>query len=144
MSTNDERASTKNKGAKGQTEVTAAKPASGMALLDALRRQDARNDLPDFRVGDTVMLSVRITEGEKSRLQAFEGVVIAQQGTGKEASITVRKISSGVAVERIVPLCSPNLSALVVKKQGRVRRAKLFYLRGKTGRKARIREKVRG
>ncbi len=114
-----------------------------MNVLEEIRRSGLRDDLPDFNIGDTVVLNVRIQEGNKSRIQAFEGVVIGRQGTGLEASITVRKISSGVAVERIFPLQSPNLDSVVRKKQGRVRRAKLFYLRGKTGRKARIREKTR-
>lgn len=114
-----------------------------MDIIDSLRGDELRADLPDFGIGDTVVLNVRIQEGNKTRVQAFEGVVIARQGTGREASVTVRKISSGVAVERVFPLQAPALDSLVLKKQGRVRRAKLFYLRGKTGKQARIREKTR-
>ena len=114
-----------------------------MNIIDSFRSDDLRTDLPEFGIGDTVVLNVRIQEGNKTRVQAFEGVVIARQGTGREASVTVRKISNGVAVERVFPLQAPALDSLVLKKQGRVRRAKLFYLRGKTGKQARIREKTR-
>jgi large subunit ribosomal protein L19 len=114
-----------------------------MNVVDSLRRDGLRTDLPEFNIGDTVVLSVRIVEGEKTRNQDFEGAVMARQGTGLEESITVRKISGGIAVERIFPLQSPNLSAMKVVKRGRVRRAKLYYLRGRTGRKARIREMPR-
>lgn len=115
-----------------------------MDTIDSLRRENLKTNLPDFRIGDTVVLNVLIQEGNKSRVQAFEGVVIARQGTGIEESVTVRKISSGVAVERVFPVHSPTLDSVVLKRQGRVRRAKLFYLRQKTGRKARIREKTGG
>ncbi len=114
---------------------------SSRNAVEALRSDGMKQDLPDFRIGDTVVLNVRIQEGNKTRVQAFEGVVIARQGSGIEQSVTVRKISSGVAVERVFPLHSPSLESLVLRKSGRVRRAKLFYLRGKTGRQARIREK---
>jgi len=115
-----------------------------MNTVDSIRRDGLRSDLPDFQIGDTVVLNVRIKEGDKERIQAFEGVVLARQGTGREASVTVRKISSGIAVERVFPLESPNLDSMKVVKRGRVRRAKLYYLRGRTGRKARIREARRG
>jgi large subunit ribosomal protein L19 len=111
-----------------------------MNIMDSFRRDGLRSDLPDFSIGDTVVLNVRIQEGNKTRIQAFEGAVMARQGTGLEESITVRKISSGIAVERTFPLQSPNLDSLKIIKRGRVRRAKLYYLRGRTGRKARIRE----
>ena len=114
-----------------------------MNIVDSLRQDGLRSDLPDFNIGDTVVLRVRIKEGDKERTQAFEGVVIARQGTGLEASITVRKITGGIAVERVFPVESPNLSSVKVVKHGRVRRAKLYYLRGLTGRKARIREMPR-
>ena len=109
-------------------------------VIDSLRRESLREDLPSFDIGDTIRVSVRIKEGGKERLQNFEGAVIGMQGTGQEKTITVRKLSSGVAVERIFPLESPNVATIAVIKRGRVRRAKLFYLREKTGRKARIRE----
>jgi large subunit ribosomal protein L19 len=114
-----------------------------MNIIDAHRREGLRSDLPDFNIGDTVTLNVRITEGNKTRIQAFEGVVMARRGAGIQKSVTVRKISGGIAVERIFPLESPNLQSVKVVKRGRVRRAKLYYLRHKTGRKARIREAPR-
>lgn len=114
-----------------------------MNIVDSLRRDGLRDDLPDFKIGDSIVLSVRIQEGGKSRVQNFEGAVMARQGTGLEASVTVRKISGGIAVERIFPLQSPNLDSIKIVKRGRVRRAKLYYLRGRTGRKARIREATR-
>jgi large subunit ribosomal protein L19 len=118
----------------------AAEREAEMNVIDDIRRKDLREDLPDFNIGDTVIVNVRIVEGGKTRIQAFEGVAMARQGTGLEASVTVRKISGGIAVERIFPLESPNVDAIKVVKRGRVRRSKLYYLRGRTGRKARIRE----
>ena len=101
-------------------------------------------DVPAFRAGDTLRVNVRVKEGEKERLQAFEGVCIARKGAGVSATFTVRKISNGVGVERIFPLHSPMLAEIKVVRRGRVRRAKLFYLRNVTGKAARIAEnKVR-
>lgn len=111
-----------------------------MNIVEKMRAESLRDDLPDFKIGDTITVAVRIKEGDKSRIQNFIGSVIARRGTGLEASITVRKISGGIAVERIFPLESPNLDSISIKKRGRIRRSKLYYLRGRTGRKARIRE----
>jgi len=111
-----------------------------MNIIEQMRADGLRDDLPDFSVGDTINVAVRIKEGDKTRIQNFTGALIARQGTGSEASITVRKISGGIAVERIFPVESPNVSAIEVKKRGRIRRAKLYYLRDRTGKKARIRE----
>jgi len=111
-----------------------------MNIVEDIRAEGLREDLPEFGIGDTIAVAFRIQEGGKSRIQNFIGAVIARQGTGLEASITVRKISGGVAVERIFPVQSPNVDSITVKKRGRIRRAKLYYLRGRTGRKARIRE----
>jgi large subunit ribosomal protein L19 len=111
-----------------------------MNIVEQMRADGLRDDLPDFNIGDTINVAVRIQEGGKSRIQNFIGAVIARRGTGTEASVTVRKISGGVAVERIFPVESPNVDSITVKKRGRIRRAKLYYLRGRTGRKARIRE----
>ncbi len=97
--------------------------------------------VPAFRAGDTLRVNVRVKEGEKERLQAFEGVCIGRKGTGVSATFTVRKISNGVGVERIFPLHSPMLADIKVVRRGRVRRAKLFYLREVTGKAARIAEK---
>ena len=109
-------------------------------VIDSLRYDELRDDLPEFNIGDTIRVAVRIKEGGKERLQNFEGAVIAMQGTGHEKTMTVRKLTSGIAVERIFPWESPNVANVTVIKRGRVRRAKLFYLRDKRGRKARIRE----
>lgn len=98
-------------------------------------------EVPPFRAGDTVRVNVRVKEGDKERLQAFEGVCIARRGSGVSASFTVRKVSNGVGVERIFPLHSPMLGEIVVVRRGRVRRAKLYYLRNLTGKATRIKEK---
>jgi large subunit ribosomal protein L19 len=100
-------------------------------------------DFPDFRVGDTVRTHVRIVEGDKERVQAFEGVVIRKRRGGNRASFTVRKISYGVGVERTFPFRSPRVEKVEVLSRGRVRRNRLYYLRQRTGRAARIRERVR-
>ena len=100
-----------------------------------------RSDLPPFRAGDTLRVNVRVKEGDKERLQAFEGVCIARRGSGVSESFTVRKISNGVGVERIFPVHSPMLESITVLRRGNVRRAKLFYLRNVAGKQARIREK---
>ncbi|HEX6316176.1 MAG TPA: 50S ribosomal protein L19 [Gemmatimonadaceae bacterium] len=98
-------------------------------------------EVPPFRAGDTLRVSVRVREGDKERLQAFEGVCIARRGSGVSASFTVRKISNGVGVERIFPVHSPMIADITVVRRGRVRRAKLFYLRSLAGKATRIREK---
>jgi len=98
-------------------------------------------DVPAFRSGDTLRVNVRVKEGDKERIQAFEGVCIARRGSGVSESFTVRKISNGVGVERIFPLHSPMIADIVVVRRGRVRRAKLYYLRNLTGKATRIKEK---
>ncbi len=104
-----------------------------------------RTDIPAFRAGDTVRVNVRVKEGDKERLQAFEGVCIARRGAGVNETFTVRKVSNGVGVERIFPIHSPMIGTLIVVRRGRVRRAKLYYLRNLTGKATRIREaKTRG
>jgi large subunit ribosomal protein L19 len=100
-----------------------------------------RADIPVFRAGDTLRVNVRVVEGEKERLQAFEGVCIARRGGGVSETFTVRKVSNGVGVERIFPVHSPMISEITVVRRGRVRRAKLYYLRHLTGKATRIREK---
>jgi large subunit ribosomal protein L19 len=104
-----------------------------------------RRELPPFRPGDTLRVNVRVKEGDKERVQAFEGVCIARRGSGVSETFTVRKISNGVGVERIFPVHSPMIAEITVVRRGRVRRAKLYYLRHLTGKATRIREKkVRG
>ena len=100
-----------------------------------------RTNVPAFRAGDTLRVNVRVKEGEKERVQAFEGICIARRGSGVSATFTVRKISNGVGVERIFPLHSPMIASVEVVRRGRVRRAKLYYLRRLSGKAARIREK---
>jgi large subunit ribosomal protein L19 len=100
-----------------------------------------RAGIPPFRAGDTLRINVRVIEGEKERLQAFEGICIARRGTGVSESFTVRKVSNGVGVERIFPTHSPMIAEIIVVRRGRVRRAKLYYLRHLTGKATRIREK---
>jgi large subunit ribosomal protein L19 len=97
---------------------------------------------PNFAPGDTVVVSVRVKEGERERLQAFEGVCIAKRNRGINSAFTVRKISHGEGVERVFPLYGPNVATIEVKRRGDVRRAKLYYLRGLTGKSARIKEKL--
>jgi large subunit ribosomal protein L19 len=127
-------------GAGAPPHSPAAELEAEMNTVESMRQEGLRGDLPDFRIGDTVSVAVRITEAGKSRIQNFVGAVIGQRGTGLERTITVRKISGGVAVERVFPVESPNIESITVTKRGRIRRAKLYYLRGRTGRKARIRE----
>ncbi|MDQ3698172.1 MAG: 50S ribosomal protein L19 [Gemmatimonadota bacterium] len=100
-----------------------------------------RTDIPPFRAGDTLRVNVRVKEGDKERVQAFEGVCIARRGSGVSKTFTVRKISNGVGVERIFPEHSPMLQSVTVMRRGQVRRAKLYYLRNVTGKASRIRER---
>ncbi|CAM5765146.1 50S ribosomal protein L19 [Bosea minatitlanensis] len=112
--------------------------------LDAeqIARLSESKEIPAFQPGDTVQVNVKIKEGERSRVQAYEGVVIARNGGGLNQSFTVRKISYGEGVERVFPLFSPNLDSIKVIRKGKVRRAKLYYLRDRRGKSARIAERV--
>lgn len=113
-----------------------------MNQLQDVERQYLRQDtVPDFRSGDTVRIHVRVVEGDKQRIQVFQGVVIARKGGGTRETFTVRKISGGVGVERVFPLHSPNVDKVEVVRRGKVRRAKLYYLRGLRGKAARIEER---
>jgi large subunit ribosomal protein L19 len=109
--------------------------------VDQIESAYLRDDLPDFSPGDTVRVNVRVVEGGRERIQIFEGVVIARNGGGARASFTVRKLSFGVGVERIFPLHAPIIQSIEVVRRGDVRRAKLYYLRDRVGKSARIREK---
>ncbi|CCI81012.1 50S ribosomal protein L19 [Lactobacillus hominis] len=113
-------------------------------LIQELTKDQIRTDLPDFRPGDTVRVHVRVVEGSHERIQIFEGVVIKKKGAGISATYTVRKMSSGIGVERTFPVNDPRVAKVEVKRQGRVRRAKLYYLRERHGKSARIAEKRRG
>ncbi len=114
-----------------------------MSLVDYVESKVGRRDLPPFRPGDTVRVSVRVSEGDKERTQVFEGVVIRRRGGGASATFTVRKISYGVGVERIFPVESPSVQKIEIKSRGHVRRSRLYYLRELRGKKARLRTKLR-
>jgi large subunit ribosomal protein L19 len=118
-----------------------ARQEDDMDMIQEIESQQLRTDIPSFAPGDTVRVNVRVREGEKERIQAFEGVCIARKNGGPRETFTVRKVSSGVGVERIFPLHSPSIEGIVVMRRGHVRRAKLYYLRALRGKKARIREK---
>ncbi|HCW7820758.1 TPA: 50S ribosomal protein L19 [Staphylococcus aureus] len=109
-------------------------------LIEAVTKSQLRTDLPSFRPGDTLRVHVRIIEGTRERIQVFEGVVIKRRGGGVSETFTVRKISSGVGVERTFPLHTPKIEKIEVKRRGKVRRAKLYYLRSLRGKAARIQE----
>ena len=108
---------------------------------EEVARLSVGKDIPEFQPGDTVIVNVKVVEGERSRVQAYEGVCIARSNKGMGSSFTVRKISFGEGVERVFPLYSPNIDTIEVVRKGVVRRAKLYYLRGRTGKSARIAER---
>jgi len=112
-----------------------------MSLLQKFEARFAKAEHPAFRPGDTIKVYVRVIEGDKERAQMFQGVVVNQRGAGTNATFTVRKVTDGIGVERIFPFHSPSISRIVVARHGKVRRAKLFYLRKKTGKAAKIEEK---
>ncbi len=112
-----------------------------MNIIDQIEKEQMKTDLPSFRSGDTVKVHVRVKEAEKERIQVFEGVVIRKKKGGSRASFTVRKISYGVSVERIFPLHSPIIEKVEVVQRGKVRRSRLYYLRGLKGKAARIKER---
>ena len=120
-----------------------------MNVIEQLRKEEAdrllaTRKIPDFQPGDTVRVNVKIKEGERERVQAYEGVCIARGGQGINESFTVRKISFGEGVERLFPVMSPNIESIEVKRRGVVRRAKLYYLRDRRGKSARIAERAMG
>lgn len=110
-------------------------------LINLVEAEYRRDDIPDFRAGDTVRVHVRIKEGEKERIQLFQGVVLQRRASGANSTFTVRKISNDIGVERIFPESSPNIDRVEVVKRGVVRRARIFYLRGLSGKSAKIRER---
>ncbi len=111
-----------------------------MDIIKTLEQEQLKTDIPDFRPGDTVRVDVKVVEGTRERIQAFEGVVIKRRGGGLSETFTVRRVAYGVAVERCFPLHSPRVDKIVVVRQGRVRRAKLYYMRDRFGKAARIKE----
>jgi large subunit ribosomal protein L19 len=112
-----------------------------MNKVDIVERARLRDDIPDFRPGDSVKVHVKVVEGGRSRIQVFEGVIIRRQGGGLRETFTVRKVSFGVGVERTFPVHSPVIDQIEILRRGKVRRAKLYYLRDRVGKKARIKEK---
>ncbi len=114
-----------------------------MELIRELTQEYLKSDIPDFRSGDTLKVHVRLKEGEKERIQVFEGLVVARKHGGISETFTVRKISGGIGVERVFPLHSPSIAKLEVSRRGRVRRAKLYYIRSLRGKAARIKERAR-
>ncbi|MBQ1502183.1 MAG: 50S ribosomal protein L19 [Firmicutes bacterium] len=113
-------------------------------IIDVLEQEQLKQDIPAFRPGDTVQVHVKVVEGTRERIQVYEGVVIKIKGGGIRETFTVRRVAYGVGVERTFPLHSPRIDKIVVKRQGKVRRAKLYYLRSLTGKAARIKEIRRG
>jgi large subunit ribosomal protein L19 len=113
------------------------------AIAFVQEQLSGKKDFPKFKAGDNITVNYKIIEGSKERIQSFKGDVIKRQGSGTTATFTVRKISDGVGVERLFPFFSPNIESILVNKSGRVRRAKLFYQRGRSGKSARIQEKKR-
>ena len=114
-----------------------------MNRMDFIQKTSLRRDLPPFRVGDTVRVHVRVREGEKERVQVFEGVVLRRRGGSVSETFTVRKVSNGVGVERVFPVQSPSVAQIEIKQRGHVRRSRLYYLRDLRGKKARLHAKVR-
>ncbi|MBR5582319.1 MAG: 50S ribosomal protein L19 [Phascolarctobacterium sp.] len=112
-----------------------------MNIIEVLEQEQLRSDIPEFRAGDTVKVHAKIVEGNRERIQVFEGVVIARSGSGVRENFTVRRVSYGVGVERTFPVHSPRIDKIEVARRGIVRRAKLYYLRNLTGKTARIRER---
>ncbi|NLO58113.1 MAG: 50S ribosomal protein L19 [Synergistaceae bacterium] len=112
-----------------------------MDVISLVEKKYLKNDVPDFRSGDTVRVHVKVKEGARERIQVFEGVVIARKHGGLSETFTVRKVSSGVGVERVFPLHCPSIKEIEVKRLGKVRRAKLYYLRKRSGKSARIKER---
>lgn len=114
-----------------------------MDALKIISQSSLREEIPQFNIGDTVRVDVNIREGERERIQQFEGTVIARKGSGISETFTVRRVSYGVGVERVFPLHSPNVKAVRVVRRGRVRRAKLYYLRNRVGKAAKVKEQIK-
>ena len=110
-------------------------------IIKEVQKEYLRDDIPDFKAGDTVTVYYKIREGNKERVQPFQGIVLQRRGSGGTETFTVRKISEGIGVERIFPVHSPNIQRVEINKRGMVRRARIFYLRALSGKKARIKEK---
>ena len=112
-----------------------------MNVMEKIKNENLRDDLPDFRIGDTLSVHVRIIEDERERIQVFTGTLLARKGTGNTETITLRRVVSGLGVEKVFMLHSPRIARIEVKRKGSARRAKLYYLREKKGRRARVKER---
>ena len=113
-----------------------------MLDIRVLEQEQMRSDIPPFRVGDTVKINVKVVEGTRERIQAFEGLVIARKSGSVRETITVRRVSYGIGVERVFPLHSPRIDSIQIMKRGKVRRAKLYYLRDRVGKAAKVKERL--
>lgn len=111
-----------------------------MTIIDQIEKEQLRSDITSFNIGDTVRVMVKVKEGDKERIQAYEGVVIAKRGSGIRETFTVRRISFGIGVERTFPLNSPRIDKIIVVRHGKVRRAKIYYIRGLSGKAAKVKE----
>ncbi len=111
-----------------------------MNIIDQIEKEQLRNDITPFNIGDTVRVNVKVKEGDKERIQAYEGVVIAKKGTGVRETFTVRRVSFGIGVERTFPLHSPRIDKIVVTRKAKVRRAKIYYIRDLSGKAAKVKE----
>ena len=111
-----------------------------MNIIDAITKEQLRSDIPELRIGDTVKVYIKVKEGNRERVQLFEGTLIAKKHGGISETITVRRLASGVGVEKIFPINSPNIDKIEVVRHGKVRRAKLYYLRGRSGKAAKVKE----
>ena len=114
-----------------------------MTIIDQIEKEQLRNDLTSFNIGDTVRVMVKVKEGEKERIQAYEGVVIAKKGSSIRETFTVRRVSFGIGVERTFPLHSPRIDKIIVVRKGKVRRAKIYYIRDLSGKAAKVKEDKR-
>lgn len=110
-------------------------------IIDQIEREQLRTDIASFNIGDTVRVMVKVKEGDKERIQAYEGVVIAKKGSGIRETFTVRRVSFGIGVERTFPMHSPRIDKVIVVRQGKVRRAKIYYIRDLSGKAAKVKEK---
>jgi large subunit ribosomal protein L19 len=113
-----------------------------MDIIRALEQEGMKKDLPNLKIGDYVRVNVKVTEGTRSRIQAFEGTIIAMRGSNIRKTITVRRLSYGIGVERVFPVHSPNVDSIEIIRRGKIRRAKLYYLRNRVGKAARVKEDI--
>ena len=114
-----------------------------MTIIDQIEKEQLRNDVPSFNIGDTVRVMVKVKEGEKERIQAYEGVVIAKKGSSVRETFTVRRVSFGIGVERTFPMHSPRIDKVIVVRKGKVKRAKIYYIRKLSGKAAKVKEEIR-